>query len=88
MSNDNEYGLACGLWSRDHVKCWRLARAIRAGTVWINTYKQFSISTPFGGDGASGMGREKGRAGLRAYQRQKSIYEDHSGRPHPWARWP
>ena len=87
-ANDNEYGLACGLWSRDHPKCWRLARAIRAGTVWINTYKQFSISTPFGGDGASGMGREKGRAGLRSYQRQKSIYEDMSGVPHPWARWP
>ena len=86
QSNDNEYGLACGLWSRDHRRCHRLAREIRAGTVWINTYKQFSISTPFGGDGASGMGREKGRAGLRAYQRQKSIYEDMSGLPHPWAR--
>ncbi|MCY6379758.1 aldehyde dehydrogenase [Hoeflea prorocentri] len=88
QANDNHYGLACGIWSRDHPKCWRVARAIRAGTVWVNTYKQFSISTPFGGDGASGMGREKGRAGLRAYQRQKSIYEDMSGRPHPWARWP
>lgn len=86
MSNDNDYGLACGIWSRDHAKCWRLGRAIRAGTVWINTYKQFSITTPFGGDGASGMGREKGRDGLRAYQRQKSIYQDLSGLPHPWAR--
>lgn len=88
QGNDNDYGLACGIWSKDHRRCQRIARAIRAGTVWINTYKQFSISTPFGGDGDSGMGREKGRAGLRAYQRQKSIYEDMSGRPHPWARWP
>lgn len=88
MANDNEYGLACGIWSRNRLRCDRVARAIRAGTVWINTYKQFSISTPFGGDGDSGMGREKGRAGLRAYQRQKSIYEDMSGRPHPWAGWP
>lgn len=88
MANDNDYGLASGLWSRDHLRCNRVARAIRAGTVWVNTYKQFSISTPFGGDGASGVGREKGRAGLRAYQRQKSIYEDMSGQPHPWARWP
>lgn len=87
-ANDNDYGLACGIWSLDHRKCWRIARAIRAGTVWVNTYKQFSISTPFGGDGASGMGREKGRAGLRVYQRQKSVYEDMSGAPHPWARWP
>ena len=88
QANDNDYGLACGLWSRDYAKCWRMARAIRAGTVWINTYKQFSISTPFGGDGASGIGREKGRAGLHAYQRQKSVYHDLSGQPHPWARWP
>lgn len=87
-SNDSVYGLACGIWSRDHPKCWRVARGVRAGTVWINTYKQFSISTPFGGDGDSGMGREKGRDGLRAYQRQKSVYEDMTGRPHPWARWP
>lgn len=87
QANDNEYGLACGIWSRDHAKCWRVARAIRAGTVWVNTYKQFSISTPFGGDGESGIGREKGRDGLRAYQRQKSIYEDMSGVGHPWARW-
>lgn len=88
QANYGEYGLACGIWSRDHPKCWRVARAIRAGTVWINTYKQFSISTPFGGDGNSGIGREKGRAGLRAYQRQKSVYEDLTGQPHPWARWP
>ena len=87
-SNDNEYGLACGIWTKDHPKCWRIARAIKAGTVWVNTYKVFSISTPFGGDGASGIGREKGRQGLRAYQAQKSIYEDMSGQPHPWARWP
>ncbi|QPM92228.1 aldehyde dehydrogenase [Pseudooceanicola algae] len=86
QSNDNDYGLACGIWTKDFPRAWRLARAIKAGTVWINTYKQFSISTPFGGDGASGMGREKGREGLRAWQRQKGIYADLTGNPHPWAR--
>lgn len=85
MANDNEYGLAAGLWSRDFPKCWRVATALKAGTVWINTYKQFSISTPFGGDKASGIGREKGRQGMRAYMRQKSIYTDLSGRPLAWA---
>ena len=85
QSNDNEYGLACGIWTRDFPRAWRVARAIRAGTVWINTYKQFSISTPFGGDGASGVGREKGRQGMRAYMRQKAIYADLTGAPHPWA---
>ena len=59
LANDNDYGLAAGLWSRDFPRCWRLGKAIRAGTVWINTYKQFSISTPFGGDKASGTSRER-----------------------------
>ncbi|MFP1632018.1 aldehyde dehydrogenase [Zhengella sp. ZM62] len=88
QGNDNQYGLACGIWTRDFPKGWRVARAIQAGTVWINTYKQFSISTPFGGDKESGMGREKGRAGMLAYMRQKSLYQDLTGQPHPWARWP
>ena len=85
QGNDNDYGLACGIWTRDFPRAWRVAGAIKAGTVWINTYKQFSISTPFGGDGASGMGREKGREGLRVWQRQKGIYCDLTGQPHPWA---
>ncbi|MBV7396373.1 aldehyde dehydrogenase [Mameliella sp. DP3N28-2] len=85
LSNDNDYGLACGIWTRDFPRAWRIGRAIKAGTVWHNTYKQFSISTPFGGDGESGIGREKGRQGLRAYMTQKSIYTDLSGAPHPWA---
>lgn len=85
-SNDNEYGLACGIWTRDFPRAWRVGQAIKAGTVWHNTYKQFSISTPFGGDGASGIGREKGRQGLRAYMSQKSFYSDLSGAPLPWAR--
>lgn len=85
QGNDNEYGLACGIWTRDFPRAWRIGRAITAGTVWINTYKQFSISTPFGGDGASGMGREKGRQGMLAYMRQKAIYADLTGAPHPWA---
>jgi len=88
QANDSIYGLACGIWSRDFPRCWRIARAVHAGTVWINTYKQFSISTPFGGVKASGLGREKGRAGLLAYMQQKSIYHDLTGAPHPWARWP
>ena len=85
QGNDNQYGLACGIWSADFPRCWRVARAIQAGTVWINTYKQFSISTPFGGDKQSGVGREKGRQGILAYMRQKSVYYDLSSAPHPWA---
>lgn len=85
LANDSDYGLACGLWTRDFPKAWRIARAISTGTVWINTYKQFSAGTPFGGEKDAGLGREKGREGIRAYMAQKSVYLDLSGRPHPWA---
>lgn len=85
QANASEYGLAAGIWTQDFEKAWRVAGAIRAGTVWINTYKQFSSSTPFGADGASGMGREKGVAGLRAWQAQKGIYADLTGSTIPWA---
>ncbi len=85
-ANDSMYGLACGIYTKNFTRAWRIARAVEAGTVWINTYKQFSISTPFGGMRLSGIGREKGRDGIRAYMAQKSIYLDMSGKPHPWAR--
>jgi betaine-aldehyde dehydrogenase len=85
LANDNAYGLASGIWTRDFAKAWRVGRALQAGTVWVNTYKQFSIATPFGGFKDSGVGREKGREGIRAYQQQKSFYIDVSGKPHPWA---
>lgn len=86
LGNDNHYGLACGVFTRDTPKAMRVGRRIASGTVWINTYKQFSISTPFGGVKESGVGREKGRDGLFAYMNQKSYYLDLTGRPHPWAR--
>jgi len=84
--NDNSYGLASGIYTRDFPKAWRVARALDTGTVWINTYKQFSISTPFGGTKDSGLGREKGRDGIRAWMAQKSLYCDLSEAPHPWAK--
>ncbi len=76
QANATAYGLACGIWTADYRRAWRLARRIEAGTVWINTYKQLSISTPFGGFKDSGLGREKGIEGLRLYQLAKSIYFD------------
>ncbi len=85
-ANDTVYGLAAGIWTRDFSQAWRIARAVNAGTVWINTYKQFSISTPFAGTKESGVGVEKGREGIRSYMNQKSIYVDVSDRPLPWAR--
>lgn len=85
QANDSIYGLACGIWTADYRRVWRIARAVDAGTIWINTYKLFSIATPFGGNKDSGMGREKALEGLRAYMTQKSLYWDLSGKPLPWA---
>jgi len=74
QANDTAYGLAAGVWSADFARAWRVARRLEAGTVWINTYKQLSIATPFGGFKESGLGREKGIGGLRLYQQSKGIY--------------
>jgi acyl-CoA reductase-like NAD-dependent aldehyde dehydrogenase len=85
MANHSVYALAAGIWTRDHQRAWRIARAVQAGTVWINTYKQFSISTPFGGWRDSGLGREKGRLGILEYMHQKSLYWGMNPAPLPWA---
>ncbi len=85
QANDTVYGLAAGIWTRDYRRAWRVARRLEAGTVWINTYKQFSISTPFTGIKESGMGIDKGRLGILQYKHQKSLYWGLNSEPLPWA---
>ncbi len=84
--NDSVYGLAAGIWTQDARRAWRLGAALQTGTVWINTYKLFSVSTPFGGVKQSGIGREKGRLGIQAYMNQKSYYWGTNDAPLPWCR--
>lgn len=79
QANRSAYGLASGIWTGDYQRAWRVARSLEAGTVWINTYKQLSIATPFGGFKDSGIGREKGVGGMRLYQQAKGIYFGMSG---------
>ncbi|NYT23039.1 aldehyde dehydrogenase [Alcaligenaceae bacterium] len=74
QANDTVFGLAAGIWTEDMRRAWRVATRLEAGSVWINTYKQVAISTPFGGFKDSGIGREKGLAGMRIYQQAQGIY--------------
>jgi len=74
QGNDTVFGLAAGMWTGDYARAWRVARELEAGSVWINTYKQSHIATPFGGFKDSGIGREKGLHGLRLYSQVKSVY--------------
>ena len=73
-ANGTVYGLAAGIWTSDYQRAWRIARLLDAGTVWINSYKELSIATPFGGFKESGLGREKGISGVRLYQQTKGLY--------------
>ncbi len=66
-ANDTPYGLAAGIWSEKGSKVHKVAAALRAGVIWANTYNQFDPSSPFGGYGESGYGREGGRHGLLPY---------------------
>ena len=67
------YGLGAGLCTRDTGKALKVASQIRAGTVWVNCYDNFSMMAPFGGFKQSGAGRELGEYGLRNYLEVKTV---------------
>ncbi|ELA8351035.1 aldehyde dehydrogenase family protein [Vibrio alginolyticus] len=74
LANDSEYGLAAGVQTQNLGRAHRVANAMEAGMVWINTWGQFDSALPFGGYKASGIGREMGIEAMESYTQNKSIY--------------
>ena len=74
ISNGTVYGLVSAVWTRDIQRAHRLARQIKAGVVWINTYNGFDSAAPFGGYKQSGFGREQGMHALESYTQVKSVW--------------
>lgn len=78
IANDSEYGLAGGVFSQDITRALNIAKSVRTGRVWINTYNQVNEGAPFGGYKKSGIGRETYKDALANYQQVKNIYIDTS----------
>jgi phenylacetaldehyde dehydrogenase len=72
-ANNTSYGLAAGVWTSDVKKAHQIAKAIKAGTVWVNCYNVFDAALPFGGYKQSGWGREMGHAALDNYLETKAV---------------
>jgi len=75
-ANDSIYGLAAGVWTRDIKKAHYVARRLKAGTVWVNTYNVYDTALPFGGYKQSGFGREMSAYALDHYTQVKSVWVD------------
>lgn len=78
IANDSEYGLAGGVFSQDITRALNIAKAVKTGRIWINTYNQVPEGAPFGGYKKSGIGRETYKEALSNYQQVKNIFIDTS----------
>ncbi|WP_135506180.1 aldehyde dehydrogenase [Roseovarius aestuariivivens] len=81
LANQSEHGLAAGIFTRDVARAHRMAQAVRAGIVWVNTYRAISPVAAFGGVKASGYGRESGFQAVYDYTRPKTVWMNLSEEP-------
>jgi acyl-CoA reductase-like NAD-dependent aldehyde dehydrogenase len=79
IANDVKYGLAAGVWTQNLRRAIDVSERLEAGTVWVNTYRSTSYTTPFGGYKASGLGRENGIEAIKEYLQTKSIWLSSGG---------
>ncbi len=86
LANDTIYGLAAGVWTKNIGRAVRMSSALKAGTIWVNTYRAVSFMMPFGGMKHSGIGRESGMESIREYLETKSVWISTSEAPpaHPF----
>jgi (Z)-2-((N-methylformamido)methylene)-5-hydroxybutyrolactone dehydrogenase len=76
IANDTQYGLAAGVWTNDLARAHRITKAIKAGMIWVNTYRSIAPQTPFGGYKLSGYGKERGEEAVLEYTQMKNVMMD------------
>ncbi|MEM7195488.1 MAG: aldehyde dehydrogenase [Pseudomonadota bacterium] len=74
IGNDIVFGLAAGVWTSDIGRALRMSEKLKAGTIWVNTYRAVSFMTPFGGFKRSGQGRESGQESIKEFMQVKSVW--------------